>query len=80
MLPTAAGTPAAAPRALAAQAGLTPVLFAPEPAARAAKPIGGRVMLLALALSASIGILAATHGREAAGWGGQLLARATQGR
>jgi len=78
VLPTAAGVQSAAPRALAAEAGLTSVLFAPEPAR--AKPGGGRMLLVAMALAASIGVLAATHGREAAGLGGQWLAQATQGR
>ena len=78
VLPTATGVQAAAPRALAARAGLTPVLFAPEPART--RRGGGRMLLVAMALAASIGVLAATHGRDAAGWGGRLIAQATQGR
>ena len=74
VLPTASP----APRALAAEAGLTSVLFAPEPVRT--KPGGGRLLLVAMALAASIGVLAASHGREAAGWGGKLLAQATRGR
>jgi fatty-acyl-CoA synthase len=80
VLPTATQTAAA--RSIAAEATLSPVLYAPAIKAVSRRGgVGGTLLVTAMLVAAAAGVLVATHGPDgAAGWGQRFLADAAKGR